>query len=46
MQINLHNPNIFCNFARRKRKHMEGNNDNIVVRYDLPKNWSEEKYFS
>ena len=25
---------------------MEDRNDNIVVRYDLPKNWSEEKYFS
>ena len=25
---------------------MEDNNDNIVVRYDLPKNWSEEKNFS
>ena len=25
---------------------MEDRNDNIVVRYDLPKNWSEEKNFS
>ena len=25
---------------------MEDNNDNIVVRYDLPKNWSEERNFS
>lgn len=25
---------------------MEDNNDNIVVRYDLPKNWREEKNFS
>lgn len=25
---------------------MEDRNDNIIVRYDLPKNWSEEKNFS
>ncbi len=25
---------------------MKNSNDNIVVRYDLPKNWSEEKNFS
>lgn len=25
---------------------MKDNNDNIVVRYDLPKNWSEERNFS
>ena len=29
-----------------KRKRMKNSNDNIIVRCDLPKNWSEEKNFS
>lgn len=37
---------FFRNFVAEMKWIMEDNNDNIVVRYDLPKNWSEEKNFS
>ena len=37
---------FFCIFVAEMKWIMEDNNDNIVVRYDLPKNWSEEKNFS
>ena len=37
---------FFRNFGAEMKWIMEDNNDNIVVRYDLPKNWSEEKNFS
>ena len=40
------NPKIFCTFTAKFKLIMEDRNDNIVVRYDLPKNWSEEKNFS